>query len=114
MGIGTMISLALATAMSLAAAPADPTIQPRKSFASCLSAFKKKSLEQKMEPTVFETAVKSACQNEAATLRQSLIALDMKRGGKRAEAASNADFDLEGYRENMSESYKDSAAPTPQ
>lgn len=109
-----MISLALVTAMSLAAAQADPTIQPRKTFASCLSGFKKKSLEQKMEPSAFSAAVKSACEAEAERLRQALIALDMKRGGSRAEAASNADFDLQGYRENMDESYKDSLGPAPQ
>lgn len=105
-----MISLALATAMSLAAAQADPTVQPRKSFASCLSNFKKGSLQQKMEAAAFSAAVKTACQTEAASLRQALVTLDMKRGGKRAEAEANADFDLQGYRENMDESYRDSVS----
>ncbi|MBA3676471.1 MAG: hypothetical protein H0W74_03610 [Sphingosinicella sp.] len=109
-----MISLALVTAMSLGAAQADPTILPRKSFASCLSSFKKKSLEQRMEAAAFSVAVKSACETEATSLRQALIALDVKRGGKRAEALSNADFDLQGYRENMDESYRDSIGPAPQ
>jgi hypothetical protein len=109
-----MISLALVTAMTLAAAQADPTVLPRKTFASCLSAFKKNGIKEKVEPAAFSASAKTACEAEAAALKKALVSLDMSRGGKRAEAESNADFDIRGYRENMEESYKDHFAPAPE
>ena len=106
-----MISFALATAMTLAAAQADATTGPRRTFVSCLSGFRKKSASEKLSADAFSAAIKTACQTEAAALRQALVTSDVKVGIKRATAEANADEDLGYQLEAMNESFRDSVAP---
>ena len=110
-----MISFALATAMTLAAAPTDVTTGPRRTFVSCLSNFRKKGTSEKLSPEAFSAAIKTACQAEATALRQALVTSDVKVGIKRATAETNADEDLRYQLDAMNESFRDSvAADSPQ
>jgi hypothetical protein len=102
-----MIPFALVIAFALAAPQANSLLQPRKNYVACLTKFQKSSLREKMEPAAFTTAVKTACPVESGTLKKALVDYDVAMGVKRAEANSNAQFDLEGYTSNMEESYKD-------
>lgn len=101
-----MISLALATALTFAAAQANPTVQPRQAYSKCLGAFMKQSLEAKMAPEAFGAAVKSACAAQESAFRTASIAYDVKMGGSRAQAQEDADLQVEDYLASIEDSYR--------
>ena len=90
-----MISLVLASA--LAAAQANPTVQPRKAYSSCLETFMRKSLDTKMDPAAFDEAVKPACTAQESAFRSASIAYDIKMGADRSQAEEDAEFQIDDY-----------------
>lgn len=107
-----MISLAVAVAMGAAAPNPGAITQPRKNYAACLNKFSKTNLADKVEPAAFSAALKTACVPEAAALKKALIDYDVAMGTKRAAAEENAALDLEGYTQNIEESYKEHFQPS--
>jgi hypothetical protein len=102
-------------AMMLFVASPNPQtlIAPRKAYAACIKAFETKSLEAKMSPVAYSSAVKSACQAEAATFVRALIAYDVAMGGKQATAASSAASDVADYVLTSEERFKELADSSP-
>lgn len=104
-----MILLALALAF---APPSPATLDaPRKAFAACIKQFENKSLQAKMPPADYSTAVKDACPDEAKALETVLVNFDVAMGTKRATAQSNAVRDVDDYRATSKERYQDIMSP---
>ncbi len=100
-----MITLVMALAL---AAPNPASIDaPRKAYASCLKTFESNQLKAKVDPVAYETAVKSACQPEAASFTAALVAYDVAMGTKRASATANAARDVEDYQLTSVDRYRD-------
>lgn len=101
-----MISLALATALGIAAAQSNPTIPSRDAFSACLSGFQKQSLAAKMDADAFDAAVQAQCAAQEAAFRNASVAYDVKMGSTRAQAQEDADFQVEDYLTMTKESYR--------
>ena len=100
-----MITLVVALAL---AAPNPGSIDaPRKAYAGCIKTFESNQLKAKVDPTAYETAVKTACPSEAAAFTSALVAYDVAMGTKRAAATANAARDLEDYQLTSVERYRD-------
>lgn len=111
-----MISSLLALALAAAAFQADPVNDARRAFSTCLRTFANASLERRMEPPAFETALGTQCSGHAATYRTALVQRDARVGGGRARAEEDARIMIEDSRANVLEFYRDSfqaAAPRP-
>ena len=103
-----MITLVMALAL---AAPNPGAIDaPRKAFATCLKTFESNQRQAKVDAAAFETAVKNACQPEAAALTEALVRFDVAMGTKRASATANAQRDVDDYRLTSVERYRDTLA----
>lgn len=103
-----MITLVMALAL---AAPNPGAIDaPRKAFAACLKTFESNQRQAKVDAAGYETAVKNACQTEAAALTEALVRFDVAMGTKRASATANAQRDVDDYRLSSVERYRDTLA----
>ena len=92
----------------LAAAPNPAMLdKPRKAYQVCLKGFETKSIQAKMAPADYSTALKTACGPEATALMNALISFDVAMGSKRASATTNAERDVEDYRLTSEERFKD-------
>jgi hypothetical protein len=102
-------------AMLLLVASPNPQalVAPRKAYAACIKAFETKSLEAKMTPVAYSSAVKSACQAEAAAFINALIAYDVAMGGKKATASAGAASDVADYVLTSEERYKELTDTSP-
>lgn len=99
--------ITLIVALALAAPNPGAIDAPRHAFAACLKNFETNQLNAKVDPTAYETAVKSACATEADALSQALVKYDVAMGTKRATAESNAARDVDDYRLTSVERYRD-------
>ena len=100
-----MISTVLT--MMLAAAPAPAVLNSaRREYSTCLQAFMKSSLKEKMDPAAFDAALAPACESKAQAFRGASIAADTAIGIKRAAAEENAGTELEDLRANTKEYYR--------
>jgi hypothetical protein len=100
-----MISIALATALYVSAAPAGPPPQLRKNYSVCLNRFSKEKMEAKLDAETFKAAAKTACASEEAAFRKSIVDYDVKMGVKRAEAEEGATLQVEDYLINTADTY---------
>lgn len=102
-------------AMMLFVASPNPQalIAPRKAYAACIKEFETKSLAAKMSPGAYASAIKSACQAEATTFTNALIAYDVAMGGKQATAAASAASDVADYVLTSEERFKELADSSP-
>jgi hypothetical protein len=105
-----MISLSLA--LLLAAAP-DATSQNREAYARCLKDFMRASLEQKMEPAAFDTAIVSACKDKEAPLKAALLNADLAMGLKRAASEKSTSEQIADYLSMAKEDYRADLASAP-
>ena len=104
-----MITFVLALAL---AAPNPSSIDaPRKAYQACLKTFETNQMNAKIDAAAYATAVKTACPAEAQALSEALIRYDVAMGTKRANAQANAERDVEDYRLNSEERYRDFMAP---
>jgi len=78
----------------------------RESYARCLKDFARTSLQQKMEPAAFETALAAACKDKEALLRTALIQSDKAMGIKAAISEKSAAEQLADYRDMAKEDYR--------
>lgn len=100
----------LVTSLLLIAMAQSPTAAvdtTRVAFTKCLHADMKKSLDQKKTPEDYATAIKTACATERDAFRKAVIALDKASGDSDADAAEDADMQIEDYHENFVEKFTD-------
>ncbi len=92
-----MITLIAAAALSAAAVQAEAIVQPRKTYAACLSAIVKKSEQDKASKSAFETALKAGCKTEEAAFRKAVVDYDVKAGATAAAANQGAQAQIDDY-----------------
>jgi len=100
----------LITALLLAVAapsPAEAVSSTRAAFTKCLRSDLKKSLDAKKSPADYETAIKTVCQSERDAFRSAVIALDRASGDSQADAAEDADMQINDYHNNFIGQFKD-------
>lgn len=100
----------LITSILLAAmAPASTASvdQTRAAFTKCLRTDMKKSLEAKMGEAEYELALKETCGTERDAFRTAIVALDRADGDTAAEAAEDADSQVEDYHATFIDKFKD-------
>jgi hypothetical protein len=97
-------SLVIAALIQSPTATVDTT---RVAFTKCLNTQLKKSLNEKKTPTEFEMGLKSVCTAERDAFRNAVIALNRSGGDSAADAADNADMQVEDYHANFTDKYKD-------
>ena len=102
-----MISIALVTALALAAAPPSggPSGQPRKAYSACLQKLIKAKTGEKLDGAGFTAAAKAGCSIEEASFRKSLVDYDVATGQKRADAEEGANLQVEDYLVNAADTY---------
>lgn len=100
-----MISSALALALLIAAAQADPG-PARKAYSGCLHTYLKTSLEQKMAPEAFDAAVQPACANQEAAFRGAVVAFEKAYGLSQGEAEDVAASDVSHFLSEIKDLYR--------
>ncbi|MES2904574.1 MAG: hypothetical protein V4696_10350 [Pseudomonadota bacterium] len=100
-----MISLLVAGAVGLTALQAGIDI-PRKNFTTCLSSTYSDALSKKVEVGAYSAFLTAACSTQADSLRNGLIAFDVKNGIKRAQAAADAQVQIDDYLAMSGENYE--------
>lgn len=81
----------------------------RGAFTKCLRTHMTKSLKDKMSPSEYDEAIKGICAGERDAFRKAVIALNRATGDSAADAAENADMQIEDYQANFSEKFKDNS-----
>lgn len=99
-----MTTMVLAMMVQTPSATVDRT---RVAFTKCLNTHMVKSLDGKKTPTEFEMGLKSICTAERDAFHAAVIALNRASGDSAADAADNADLQIEDYHANFSEKFKD-------
>ena len=99
-----MISLAIAGAIGLVALQAGIDT-PRKNFSACLKSASTDAMTQKIDAAAFGAFAAAACSAQAASLRDGLIAFDVKNGIKRAQASADAQAQVDDYLAMSGENY---------
>lgn len=90
-----------------APAPAGNVDTTRAAFTKCLRGHLKKSLEAKMGDTEFEMSLKAACDTEREAFRAAVTAANRAGGDSAADAADNAEMQIEDYGANFTDKFKD-------
>jgi hypothetical protein len=93
--------------VAMAPSPSAAVDTTRVAFTKCLNTHMKKSLEAKMPTGEYEIAVKAACDTERAAFRSAVITLDRSSGDSEADAAENADMQIDDYNSNFTDKFKD-------
>lgn len=102
-----MISSVLALSLAAAAMQSEAANQSRRDYSTCLRTFMRTSLQQRMEPGAFETAMNSQCTAQAAAYRTALVARDQRSGGSRTRAEEDAQIMIDDAKANVMEYYRD-------
>jgi hypothetical protein len=102
-----MISAMLAAALALTAMQSDAANSARRAYSDCLRTFMRASLQQRMEPAAFETAMGNQCTTQATAYRAALVARDQRAGGSRARAEEDAQIMIDDTKANVLEYYRD-------
>ena len=100
--MSALVSLSLAAAMQ-----SDVANQARRDFSTCLRTFMRASLEQRMEPAAFETAMAGQCTTQATAYRTAIVQRDQRAGGNRARAEEDARIMIDDTKANVLEYYRD-------
>lgn len=102
-----MISSAVAFALLVTAAPADPAKMPRKEYVRCLETQTRSKLEAKTPAEAFDQAVGSACASSEAAFKAALINAGVASGLKRQEAEEEASMEAADYLANAKDMYRE-------
>ena len=102
-----MISSLLALSLALAAMQQEAANQARRDYSTCLRSFMRASLQQRMEPGAFETAMNTQCATQATAYRTAMVARDQRSGGSRTRAEEDAQIMLDDAKANVMEYYRD-------
>ncbi|MGH6650227.1 MAG: hypothetical protein ACREB7_03755 [Sphingopyxis sp.] len=97
-------SILLAVMAPASTANVDTT---RAAFTKCLRDDMKKSLEAKMGDAEYEMALKSTCNEQRDAFRAAVIAFGRAAGDSEANAAEDADMQIEDYHANFTDKFKD-------
>ena len=92
---------------AMAPSPAAAVDNSRAVFTKCLRDHMKKSLEDKRPDAEYEPAIKTVCDAERGAFRTAVIALDRADGDTAAEAAEDADSQIEDYHSTFVDKFKD-------
>ena len=99
MFILTIAALALAFADTSAS-------KERSALANCLKQSVESAKSAKVEAAAFDAYMHSHCAAQEEGLRKAVIAIDVKNGVSRKDAAENAELDVGGYFEGSAERYE--------
>lgn len=92
---------------AMAPAPTGNVDTTRAAFTKCLRDHLKKQLEAKVGEAEFELSIKSACETERAGFKAAVTAQNRAGGDSPADAAENADMQVEDYHANFTDKFKD-------
>lgn len=104
-----MIALLGASAMVLAGLQASINV-PRDAFRNCLKEASTKATSEKVAPDAIEAYLKTACSGQLGSLRNALLAFDLKNGMAHKVAESDASSTVDDYMSGPIEHYKFDAA----
>ena len=102
-----MISVLLSAALAVTAMQSEAANQARVAYSNCLRTFMRTSLEARMEPAAFETAMGTQCMTQATAYRSAMVARDQRAGGSRARAEEDAQIMIDDTKANVLEYYRD-------
>ena len=98
----------LITSLIFAAMIQSPAVDTtRAAFTKCLREHMKKSLEAKMAEAEYEMSLKAACDTERGAFRTAVTAANRAAGDSAADAADNADMQVEDYHANFTDKFRD-------
>jgi hypothetical protein len=97
-------SLLLATMAPAGTGTVDTT---RAAFTKCLRGHLKKSLEAKMGEAEYEVSLKGACDTEREAFRTAVTAANAASGYSAADAADNAEMQIEDYHASFTDKFAD-------
>lgn len=107
-----MISSVLALALLASAQqPREPSAVALQAFTTCLRTFMDKSIEDRMEPEAFDTALAGQCADQERALRAAVIQRELSFGGKRAAAEEDAAAEVDDARGNVRELFRAYSQP---
>ncbi|OHD03578.1 MAG: hypothetical protein A2885_08520 [Sphingopyxis sp. RIFCSPHIGHO2_01_FULL_65_24] len=92
---------------AMAPAPAGNVDSTRAAFTKCLRDHLKKELEGKVSEAEFELSIKSTCETERAAFKVAVTAQNRAGGDSAADAAENADMQVDDYHANFTDKFKD-------
>lgn len=95
---------------AMAPAPAGNVDTTRVAFTKCLREHLKKQLEAKTSEAEFTMSVKSACETEQSAFKAAVTAANRAGGDSAADAADNADMQVDDYHANFTDKFKDYAS----
>jgi len=97
--------IAFAALMVLTAMTTQASAAPaqRQQFVACLKQAVEKANTGKMKPENFETFARQSCAEQITSFKQGLVSFDVKAGGPRKRAESDADLQIEDYLVGASE-----------
>ena len=96
-----LVALILASA-----APADALPKARQTYASCLSDYTNGAMGKPMSKEEFAAGLTAKCAAKEKTFREALIAADKADGMSDADAQEDADDQVEGYIEQMTDNFE--------
>ncbi|MGD9810042.1 MAG: hypothetical protein AB7U35_01740 [Sphingobium sp.] len=88
-----------------ASTPADLLAKARKEYAGCLSAYTTSATDKKMPREEFLAGLKTKCAKEETDFRAALAASDKADGMTPKEASEDADDQVSGYVEQMTDNF---------
>lgn len=89
-----------------AAAPADALPKARQAYASCLTSYTNDVTGKAMSKDDFVAGLKGKCADKETAFRTALIATDKADGMSDAEAREDADDQVTGYIEQMTDNFE--------
>jgi hypothetical protein len=82
---------------------------PRQDYTECLKRAGLQAAAQQVAPDQYSAFATQQCSTQAANLKAALVAFDVKNGVKRAQAASDAQLQLDDYLAMSTEKYESRA-----
>lgn len=92
---------------AMAPAPAGNVDSTRAAFTKCLREHLKKQLEAKVGEGEFSLSVKSACETQQNAFKAAVTAANRAGGDSAADAADNAEMQVDDYHANFTDKFKD-------
>lgn len=102
-----MFSILIALSAAATAMQADAINSARRAYNDCLRSYMRAQLEQRTEPSAFESALAQQCTDRGAAFTAALIQRDSRTGGSRARAEEDARMTMEDMRATTVEYYND-------
>jgi hypothetical protein len=100
-----MIALLGSSALILAALQASAAT-PTSAFRGCLHDAASKATSQKVSPDTIDSYLRNACTVQMGTLKEALVALRVKNGMSRKDAAEDAQMAIDDYVSTPVDNYK--------